>query len=121
VSAVPGVITEAQKGAHAFADRAAYAAAVLGRPLPPAPPIEYLHPGAFEVMLSLVAVLGAVGLTAVLIERLRLPIALPGALQRAANSVFWRLRRQHSGQTGDYVAWATVGFALLAGLFAIVT
>ena len=32
---------------------------------------------------------------------------------------FERLRRLHSGQIGDYVAWATVGFALLGGLFAL--
>ena len=34
---------------------------------------------------------------------------------------FERLRRQHSGQTGDYVAWATVGFALLGALIALAT
>jgi multicomponent Na+:H+ antiporter subunit D len=121
ISAVPGVITEAQQGAHLFADRAAYAAAVLGRPAPPAPQIEYLHPGAFEVIVSLITVLGAVGLTAVMVERLRLPFALPKALHRAAQTTSWRLRRQHSGQIGDYVAWATIGFAALAGLFVVVT
>jgi multicomponent Na+:H+ antiporter subunit D len=121
VSALPGVITEAQQSVHAFGDRAGYAAAVLGRPAPPVPSIEYLHPGAFDVILSVITVLGAVGLTAVLVERLRLPFALPGALRRAAQTTSWRLRRQHSGQIGDYVAWATIGFALLAGLFAVVT
>jgi hypothetical protein len=94
---------------------------VLGRPIPPAPSIQYLHPGAVEVILSLVAVLGAIGLTAVLVQRLRLPFRLPRTLVRAAESTSWRLRRQHSGQIGDYVAWATIGFALLAGLFAVVT
>jgi multicomponent Na+:H+ antiporter subunit D len=121
VSAVPGVITEAQRGAHAFADRAAYAAAVLGRPVPAAEPFEYLHPGTVEVVLSLVGVLAAVGLTAVLVERWRLPFAVPRSLQWAARTTSWRLRRQHSGQIGDYVAWATVGFAVLGGLFAVVT
>ena len=121
VTALPGVVTEAQRGAHSFADRAAYAAAVLGRPIPRAPSIEYLHPGAFELLLSLVTVLAAVGLTAVMVERLRLPFAIPRALCRAAETTSWRLRRQHSGQIGDYVAWATVGFAVLAGLFATVT
>jgi multicomponent Na+:H+ antiporter subunit D len=121
VSAVPGVINEAQQGAHAFADRTAYAAAVLGRPAPPARPIEYLHPGAFEVLLSLITLLGAVGLTAVMVERRRLPFALPSALLGAAETTFWRLRRLHSGQIGDYVTWATIGFALLAGLVAVVT
>jgi multicomponent Na+:H+ antiporter subunit D len=121
VSAMPGVITEAQRGAHASADRAAYAAAVLGRPIPPGPSIEYLHPGAVEVILGLVTVLGAVGLAAVMVQRVRLPVTLPKELVRAAEWTSWRLRRQHSGQIGDYVAWATVGFALLAGLFAAVT
>jgi hypothetical protein len=40
---------------------------------------------------------------------------------RAAEASFTRLRRQHSGQIGDYVAWATVGFALLGALFAAAT
>jgi multicomponent Na+:H+ antiporter subunit D len=121
LSAVPGVITEAQRGAKASADREAYAAAVLDRPIPPAPSIEYLHPDATEVVLSLVTVLAAVGLTAVMVQRLRMPFGLPRPFVRAAESAFWRLRRQHSGQIGDYVAWATLGFALLGGLVAVVT
>ncbi len=121
VTTLPGVIDGAQRGAHAFADRAAYAAAVLGRPIPPSEPIHYVEPGAFAAVLAVLAVLGAFGLTAVLLERLRLPFRLPGALQRVAETSFERLRRQHSGQIGDYVAWATIGFALLGGLFAVAT
>jgi uncharacterized membrane protein YccC len=114
-------MTEAQRGAHAFADRAAYAAAVLGHAVPPSEPIDYVRPGAIEVILGLLTVLGAIGLAAVLLERLRLPFRLPRALRRAAETSFERLRRQHSGQTGDYVTWATIGFALLGGLFAVTT
>ena len=121
LSALPGIVTEAQRGAHAFADRAAYAAAVLGRPIPPAEPIHYVSPGAIAAILGVLTVVGAIGLTAVLLERLRLPFRLPRALQRGAETSFERLRRQHSGQIGDYVAWATVGFALLGGLFAVAT
>ena len=121
VSVLPGVINEAQRGAHAFSDRAAYAAAVLGRPAPPSEPIDYVGLGTTAAVLGVLTVLGAVGLTAVLLERLRLPFRLPLTLQRVAATSFERLRRQHSGQIGDYVAWATIGFALLGGLFAVAT
>ena len=121
VAALPDVAADAQRSAHAFADRAAYSAAVLGRPIPGAEPIELLHASALAVILGLLTALGAVGLAAVLLRRLRLPFAIPGALQRAAQTSFLRLRRQHSGQIGDYVAWATIGFALLGGLSAVAT
>jgi multicomponent Na+:H+ antiporter subunit D len=121
VGAVPDAVEDAQRSAHAFADRAAYAAAVFERPVPPREPIEYLHPGTIEVLLGLLSTLAAICLTAVLLERLRLPFRVPRALHRATATSFERLRRQHSGQIGDYVAWATVGFAALGALSAMVT
>jgi multicomponent Na+:H+ antiporter subunit D len=121
VTAIPGLSTEAQEHAHAFSDRATYAAPVLGQPTPRPAQIDYLHPGAIDVILSLVTVLGAIGLTAVLVERLRLPFTIPSGVRRAGSTGVERLRRQHSGQTGDYVAWATIGFALLGGLCALAT
>jgi multicomponent Na+:H+ antiporter subunit D len=121
VAAVPGTMADAQRSAQAFADRAAYAAAVFQHPTPPREQIEYLHPGAIEVILGLVAALAAIGLAAVLLERLRPPFRLPPVVQRAAATNLERLRRQHSGQIGDYVAWATIGFAALGALFAVVT
>jgi multicomponent Na+:H+ antiporter subunit D len=121
VGAMPGTIADAQRSAQAFADRAAYAAAVFGRPVPPREPLEYLHPGTIEVILAVLTALAAIGLAAVLLERLRLPFRIPRAVQRAAGTSLERLRRQHSGQIGDYVAWATVGFAALGALFAVVT
>ena len=121
VSALPGVVAEAQQSAYAFADQAAYTAAVLGRPVPVASPVEYIHPGGVAVVVSLITVLAALGLTAVLVHRVRLPFRIPAGLRRSAVTIFWRVRRLHSGQIGDYVGWATVGFALLAGLFTAVT
>jgi multicomponent Na+:H+ antiporter subunit D len=121
MSAVPDLLTAAQRSAHAFADRAVYAAAVLERPVPPARSIDYIHPRALDVIFGVLTALGAVALTAVLLKRPRLPLALPATLQRAAKTSFERLRRQHSGQIGDYVAWATVGFALFGGLLAVAT
>jgi multicomponent Na+:H+ antiporter subunit D len=121
VAAVPGVADEAQRSSYTFADRAAYAAAVLGQPAAPLPSIQYLHPDALDILLGLVTAVGAVALTAVLVGRLRPPFTVPSGLRRATSASVERLRRQHSGQIGDYVAWATVGFALLGGLFALAT
>jgi multicomponent Na+:H+ antiporter subunit D len=114
VAARPGAIDAAQRAAHSFADRATYAATVLGRPLPAGTPVEYVHVGALAIVLGLLTALAAVGLTAVLLGRPRVPVRTP----RFAGTGFERLRRLHSGQTGDYVAWATVGFAVLGALVA---
>ena len=121
VGARPGAFEAAQRTARAFADREVYAAAVLGRPLPPAEPIEYLHVSALAVGLSVFTVLATLALSAILLERPRLPFAIPDAIQRPANAGVHRLRRLHSGQIGDYVAWATFGFALLGALIAVAT
>jgi multicomponent Na+:H+ antiporter subunit D len=114
VAAVPGTAEDAQRSAHAFADREAYAAPVLGRPQPPAEPVHLLHGGPLEVVLGLLTALGAIALAVALLRDL-VPMPRPVLMG------FERLRRQHSGQIGDYVAWATVGFALLGGLCALAT
>jgi multicomponent Na+:H+ antiporter subunit D len=121
VSAVPGAVDDAQRSIQVFADRAVYAAAVLGRPVPAPDPIHFLHVGVVPVVLGVVTVLVALVVSAILLERIRLPFRLPRWLTRAAEAGYTRLRRQHSGQIGDYVAWATVGFALLGALFAAAT
>ncbi|HEX7298573.1 MAG TPA: proton-conducting transporter membrane subunit [Solirubrobacteraceae bacterium] len=121
LGALPRVIDRAQQGAHVFADREAYAAAVLGRPIPTRPPVAAAHIGAFEVVLALVTVLAAVALAAMLLGRVRIPFTPPAGLRRAAERGFLRLRRLHSGQIGDYVAWATLGFAVLGGTLALAT
>jgi multicomponent Na+:H+ antiporter subunit D len=121
VGAVPGAVDDAQRSVQVFSDRAAYVAAVLGRPVPTPEPIHFLHAGVLSWVLGVVTMVAALGLTAILLERVRLPFRIPGAVERAAKSSFMRLRRQHSGQIGDYVAWATVGFALIGGLFAAAT
>ena len=121
VAARPGAVDAAQRTATDFADRATYAATVLGRDAPPAEPVEYAHIGALAVVLAVATVLATVAISAVLLERPRLPFAIPTAIRQPVNASFERLRRQHSGQTGDYVVWATVGFALLGALIALAT
>jgi hypothetical protein len=51
----------------------------------------------------------------------REPFTIPAQVRQAALIGVELLRRQHSGQTGDYVAWTSVGFALLGGLCALAT
>jgi multicomponent Na+:H+ antiporter subunit D len=121
LGAIPRVIDRAQQGAHAFADREAYAAAVLGRPIPEGPPIAAAHIGAFEVVLAVLTVVAAVALAAILLGRLRTPLTPPAAVRGAVERGFLRLRRLHSGQLGDYVAWATAGFAVLGATLALAT
>jgi multicomponent Na+:H+ antiporter subunit D len=121
LGALPGVTGAAQQHAHDFADRASYAAAVLGQSVPPPGPVPEPHIGLLEVILDLVTVSGALALAAVLLGRLRSPFPVPVALRLGAARGFRRLRRQHSGQIGDYVAWATLGFAVLGGGLALAT
>ena len=73
------------------------------------------------MVVALLTVLAAIALAAVLLGRLRTPLLPPAWLRRAAEHGFLRLRRQHSGQIGDYIAWATVGFAVLGGALAMAT
>ena len=82
VGSRPGAIEAAQRAATTFTDRAAYAATVLGRPAPPPEPVEYVHIGALAVALAIVTVLATIALCGVLLERPRLPFAIPAAIQR---------------------------------------
>jgi hypothetical protein len=119
VGARPGGLEAVQRNAAKFMDREVYAATVLGGEVPPPEPVEYLHIGPLAVVLAFVTVLATLALCAVLLERPRLPFAVPAAIRGPVEAGFERLRRQHSGQTGDYVAWATVGFAVFGALIAI--
>jgi hypothetical protein len=113
VAARPGAVDAAQRAAASFFDRASYAAAVLERPAPRPASVAYAPISGLEVGFGVLTVVLAVGLTALLLRRR--PISLPETLDAA----FERLRRLHSGQTGDYIAWATVGFALFGALIAV--
>ena len=113
---VPTVLHGAQDAAASFSDRAAYAATVLhgASPGPRATETAPLELPALLVGLGTAA--GALLLAAIALARPRNP--LPMAVNRPVEVAFFRLRRLHSGQVGDYVAWLTVGVALFGGLLA---
>jgi multicomponent Na+:H+ antiporter subunit D len=115
---LPGTAHQAQDAAARFTDRALYDAAVLGQPLPPLPSAE--HPGTaiHSVALGLLTALGSIAMGIALLRRPR-PFAHPGEPENLAQAGLLRLRRLHTGQIGDYVAWAVLGFAALGGALAL--
>jgi multicomponent Na+:H+ antiporter subunit D len=114
----PGLGSRAEEIAHSFEDREAYARTVLeGAPAPEAPPAPSEGPS-IGVGLSLTA--GAAALAALALYRKRLlPSALRSAIRGSVGQGLEGLRAVHSGEVEDYVAWLTLGVAILGGAFAI--
>jgi multicomponent Na+:H+ antiporter subunit D len=114
---VPGLVPATEAAAERFQDRRAYAAAVLeGADLqapvipsrPSRPPLLGLAGGAGAVVLALIALF-----------RHRLPRAVAGPTETLLRRPLSVLRAVHSGHTGDYVAWLTLGVAVLGGALAL--
>jgi multicomponent Na+:H+ antiporter subunit D len=121
LGAVPGIGDAALRAAERFADREHYTAAVLGGPDRPVPAGQAAGVGLVEVLLALVTVLGALALAGWVLSRRRAWLAVPASLRPRLERGLLVLRRLHSGQVGDYVAWLTVGMAVLGGLLALAT
>lgn len=111
----PGIVDGVQGAAARFTDRAAYATAVL-RGGGVQPSAETTSLGLSAVLVGLASTAGALLLGAITLARPRNP--LPIAVARPVELAFFRLRRLHSGQVGDYVAWLVVGVAAFGGLLA---
>jgi multicomponent Na+:H+ antiporter subunit D len=114
----PGLGSRAEEAAHAFEDREAYARTVLeGAPPPESPPAPEEGPSV-PVGLSLAG--GAVALAALALYRKRLvPVSVRGAVRGTVGRGLEGLRAVHSGDVDDYVAWLTLGIAVLGGAFAV--
>jgi multicomponent Na+:H+ antiporter subunit D len=115
---LPGVVDQVQDAAARFTDRALYDAAVLGTPVPPLPHAEHPGIGIGAVALGLLTATGSLGLGYLLLRRPR-PFDHPIEPSGLVGPAILRLRRLHSGQIGDYVAWAVLGFAALGGALAL--
>jgi multicomponent Na+:H+ antiporter subunit D len=114
---VPGIVDQASDSAARFTDRPVYAATVLETALPASREAEEVGIGGLEIVLGLLTALGSIAAAAGLLRRPR-PFAYPAGRWSAFAGALRRLRRLHSGQVGDYVAWLVVGFALLGGSLA---
>jgi multicomponent Na+:H+ antiporter subunit D len=99
--AVPGLVDAATSAAARFTDRGAYAGAVLHGARQAMPPSTGSAPTTAAWLYGI-----ASGLLAIALAFLRTVPEGP-------------LRALHSGRIGDYVAWAAVGAAAIAGVFAL--
>jgi multicomponent Na+:H+ antiporter subunit D len=119
---IPGIVDGALDAGERFTDRAAYAAAVLHGvklPLPDAPGVA-LEP--ISVVLALLSIAAAAAAAwAVLTPRFRLRDTVPRSIFVPVRSGYWAIRRLHSGQSGDYVAWLSVGAAAIGVLVTLAT
>jgi multicomponent Na+:H+ antiporter subunit D len=116
--AVPGIMHQIQDAAARFTDRPLYDAAVLGHALPPLPSAEHPGIGLRSVGFGLLTAAGSIAMAVLLLRRPR-PFAHPEDPTNLLQTGLLRLRRIHSGQIGDYVAWAVLGFAALGGALAL--
>ncbi len=117
---VPGLLEGSEAAAEAFTDRSAYVEEVLAgetRPLPEAP--AHAGPKSAELVPGFLSVVGALGLAAGTLGRSRVPDRWRQASWNSAGRVIVGLRNLHSGHPGDYVAWLTLGVAILGGAFGV--
>jgi multicomponent Na+:H+ antiporter subunit D len=114
---ISNLVPAAEAAAERFQDRPAYAEAVLegtdlGAPALPPPPTE-------PPLLGLASGAGAVALALLALFRHRLPRSVAGPPATLFRRPLSLLRTVHSGHTGDYVAWLTLGVAVLGGALAL--
>jgi multicomponent Na+:H+ antiporter subunit D len=114
VGLVPGAVPAVEHQALRFVDHSAYARWVLGSGRHIIwPAIKPSHVEAVDVLFALLSVGGAVGLAALGLFGRPLREGLPPRIQRPARHALLTLRRLHSGEIGDYIAWWTAGTAVL--------
>jgi multicomponent Na+:H+ antiporter subunit D len=122
VSVAPGLGQRVEQAAGRARDRIAYADQVLrGRALPaaPRPPVAIENTAADSLLYGTGATVIAVGLALVGLYRRRLPQLVRAPLRSVLGPPLAALRVAHSGVVGDYVAWITVGTAVVGGVWAI--
>ena len=121
-SVAPGLGQRVEQGAGRARDRIAYVDRVLrGRvlPAPPRPPVAIEPTTTESVLYGAGAAAIAVGLALVGLYRRRLPELVLVPLRTVLGPPLAVLRLAHSGVVGDYVAWITVGTAVVGGVWAV--
>jgi multicomponent Na+:H+ antiporter subunit D len=122
ISVVPGLGQRAEYAAARFQDRSGYAARVLrGHPFPAPPslPVTIPHTSPESLLYGGGATVLAFALALVGLYRRRLPRVVSGVAGRLFAPPVQVLRELHSGVVGDYVAWITVGTAVVGGVWAV--
>jgi multicomponent Na+:H+ antiporter subunit D len=116
----PALPAALDKAAFDFVDRPAYAARILGLPIPAAhPPSTHLAGFSFgTICVSLLSVVLALTIAAVALGRERVPEWTAKVL-RPAVAILGGLRALHTGHVGDYVTWLLVGVVVLGAALTV--
>jgi multicomponent Na+:H+ antiporter subunit D len=121
VGLVPGLGAATETAAHRFQDTEGYAAAVLdGKPMAVPPSPEGVGWDGRGVLVGIATVAAAAGLGYLGLFRRRISTRVRRPVWRLVRPGIRALKRAHSGQVGDYVAWITFGTAVLGGTFAAI-
>jgi multicomponent Na+:H+ antiporter subunit D len=115
VGLIPGAIPGIETAASRFTDHAAYATWVLQGTSAQFPPAPTSHVEAFDYLYGAAGVLGAVGIAALTLFGAPIRRRLPAGFERRPRAALTALRRLHSGDTRDYIAWWTAAAAMLGG------
>ncbi|MGA9527883.1 MAG: proton-conducting transporter membrane subunit [Terriglobales bacterium] len=117
MTTIPQLRSTAAAAAHLFTNESANARMVLDNAEPAAPSLPQQPALMSSVIRSGIAAMLALllALGTVFRERFAIVLDFTGRLERG-NSL---LRKLQSGHSGDYVAWLTLGAAMLGGLFVI--
>jgi multicomponent Na+:H+ antiporter subunit D len=121
-SVAPGLGQRVERAAGLARDRIAYVDRVLRDhelPAPPRPPVAVEATTTDSVLYGIGATLIAAGLALAGLYRQRLPKLVRDSLRSVLGPPLAALRLAHSGVVGDYVAWITVGTAVVGGVWAL--
>ena len=121
VSVAPGLGQRVERAAGLARDRIAYVDRVLRdheRPAP-RPPVVVEGTTTDSVLYGIGGTVIAFALALVGLYRRRLPELVRTPLRSILGPPLAALRLAHSGVVGDYVAWITVGTAVVGGVWAI--
>jgi multicomponent Na+:H+ antiporter subunit D len=116
VGFVPGAVPGVERLAARFVDHAAYARWVLHDARIPLPHVPASHVELKDVVVSLLAVIGAVATAAIGLFGRPLRESVPAAIRDPSRDALRALRHLHSGQIGDYITWWTAGAAVIGGV-----
>ena len=121
LSVAPGLEALSEHFARRFQDQPAYIATVLHGAGSAGSISSFALPelSGSSVAYGVATTLGAVAVGMLALERARVPRLLRRAAERALGAPVEALRAAHSGHVGDYVAWLTVGLAVLGVAFSL--
>jgi multicomponent Na+:H+ antiporter subunit D len=115
VGLVPGAVPAIETAASHFRDHAAYIRWVLSGAAPHFSPVSHSHIETFDYLYAAAGTLGALAVASLTLFGATLHRRLPQTLIGPLRAAITGLRELHSGHIGDYVAWWTLGTALLGG------